>query len=58
MKENEKDNRKEKKFVTDANGDTWDEDGNYVENDNAHGSLMDRINRRSRGEDVPIPGAK
>jgi len=55
---NNKGTEKEKKFFVDENGNKWDEEGNFVEEDCAPGSLMDRINRRCRGEDVPVPEQK
>lgn len=35
---------------TDANGDTWTEDGKFVMDDCPPGDLMDRIERRCNGE--------
>ena len=42
-----------KKTHKDENGDTWTEDGHYVEEEAPKGGLMDRLNRRIHGEELP-----
>lgn len=41
------------KVYVDKDGGTWTKDGAFILDESAPGSLMDRIERRINGEDVP-----